>query len=133
MDHLWTPWRMAYLQGDQPKPPGCIFCNAVASPDADERKLILHRGQHCFIILNLYPYNNGHLMVVPFAHTESIEQLPPDALAEMMSTLIADPARRAAMSKAGLERVKQFDIEPMVEHYAELFEELALQRVMVTR
>lgn len=76
---------MAYLQGDQPKPPGCIFCNAVASPDADESKLILHRGQHCFIILNLYPYNNGHLMVVPFAHTESIEQLPPDTLAEMMN------------------------------------------------
>ncbi len=75
---------MTYLQSDQPKPDGCIFCAAVATPD-DERTLVLHRGRHCFIILNLYPYNNGHLMIVPFDHSESIEQLPAEALAEMMT------------------------------------------------
>ena len=85
MEHLWTPWRMTYLQNNQPKPDGCIFCAVVATPDEDDRKLVLHRGQHCFIILNLYPYNNGHLMVVPFDHSESIEQLPAEALIEMMT------------------------------------------------
>ena len=75
---------MTYLQNDQPKPDGCIFCAVVAASD-DERTLVLHRGQHCFIILNLYPYNNGHLMIAPFDHSESIEQLPAEALTEMMT------------------------------------------------
>ncbi|MBI3244361.1 MAG: HIT domain-containing protein [Chloroflexi bacterium] len=85
MEHLWTPWRMTYLQSDQPRPDGCIFCAVVSTSDDDEGNLVLHRGQQCFIILNLYPYNNGHLMIAPFAHSESIEQLPVEALTEMMT------------------------------------------------
>lgn len=85
MDHLWTPWRMTYLQGNSPKPDGCLFCNAAASPETDEALLVLHRGRHAFIILNLYPYNNGHLMIVPFEHTPSIEQLSPETLTEIMT------------------------------------------------
>jgi ATP adenylyltransferase len=76
---------MTYLQGNAPKIDGCIFCNAAASPETDPTTYILHRGQHAFIILNLYPYNNGHLMVVPFIHAESIEDLPPEALNEVMT------------------------------------------------
>lgn len=84
MEHLWTPWRMTYLQGNAPKVDGCIFCNAAATPEADLSTYVLHRGRLAFVILNLYPYNNGHLMVVPFAHAESIEDLPFEVLAEMM-------------------------------------------------
>ena len=85
MEHLWTPWRMTYLQGIDPKPDGCLFCNVAARPEADAATFVVHRGQHAFVILNLYPYNNGHLMVVPFEHVESIEGLAPAALGELMA------------------------------------------------
>lgn len=85
MEHLWTPWRMTYLQGNSPRIDGCLFCYAAANPEADSTSYILHRGQRTFIILNLYPYNNGHLMIVPFEHVESIESLPPETLAELMA------------------------------------------------
>mgnify|MGYP001571960511 CR=1 FL=1 len=85
MDHLWTPWRMTYLTNNQPKPDGCIFCNVLKTPEEDEKNLILHRAQHCFVILNLYPYNNGHLMIVPLDHVESIEGMSTNALTEMMT------------------------------------------------
>jgi ATP adenylyltransferase len=76
---------MTYLQGQAPKADGCVFCTAAASPEADAQTFVLRRGQHHFVILNLYPYNNGHLMVVPYAHVDSIEELSPDALAEFMA------------------------------------------------
>jgi len=76
---------MTYLQGNSPKIDGCLFCNAAAAPESDPSTFVVHRGQHAFIILNLYPYNNGHLMVVPFTHTESIEGLTPETLAEFMA------------------------------------------------
>jgi ATP adenylyltransferase len=76
---------MTYLQGNGPKVDGCIFCHAAANPEADHSTYVLHRGRLAFIILNLYPYNNGHLMVVPFVHVESIEDLPPDDLGELMA------------------------------------------------
>ena len=75
---------MTYLQNNLPQPEGCIFCNAAADPAADSTTYVIHRGQHHFIILNLYPYNNGHLMIVPLAHLDSIEQLPTEALTELM-------------------------------------------------
>jgi len=85
MEHLWTPWRMTYLQGTDPKPEGCLFCNVASTPEADATTFVLQRGQSAFVILNLYPYNNGHLMVVPFAHVESIEGLSPEQLGEVMA------------------------------------------------
>jgi len=75
---------MAYLQNEIPKPEGCIFCKAAATPATDSTTFIIHRGQHHFVILNIYPYNNGHLMIVPFAHLESIEDLSTEALTELM-------------------------------------------------
>jgi ATP adenylyltransferase len=102
MDHLWSPWRMKYLRGEEEmsKPVGqsgasatgllkqssetaCIFCD-LPSENRDVENLIIHRSQHVFVILNRYPYNNGHLMVVPFAHTPSLEQLDLATLTELM-------------------------------------------------
>lgn len=84
MDKLWTPWRMGYVGG--PKEAGCIFCDKPAAPD-DRANLILHRGQDAFVIMNLYPYNTGHVMIVPYAHASTLTALPPDALAEMTALL----------------------------------------------
>ncbi len=83
MSILWTPWRMAYLRGDEPLPEGCLFCVKPQSQDAEAH--ILHRGSHCYVILNRFPYNNGHLMVVPYAHVATLEDLDPETLAELMA------------------------------------------------
>ena len=63
MEHLWTPWRLAYVTDASKSDPGCIFCDAVAR--IDREPLVVHRGVTAFVILNKFPYNNGHLMVVP--------------------------------------------------------------------
>jgi ATP adenylyltransferase len=89
MEHLWSPWRMRYLRGqDRPATAplglaGCIFCTKPAET-RDVENLIVHRGELTFAILNLYPYNNGHLMIVPYAHVPSFEQLEAPALTELM-------------------------------------------------
>ena len=81
MDYLWTPWRYAYGTGADQKP-GCIFCNAPK--ESDQQARIVHRGAHCYVILNTYPYTNGHVMVVPYAHLDELHNLPADAAHEMM-------------------------------------------------
>lgn len=83
MKHLWSPWRMTYIEKGADES-GCIFCNCLAQPDGPEN-LILHRGPRAFIILNRYPYTNGHLMVVPYAHLPSLEDLDAPTQAELMS------------------------------------------------
>jgi ATP adenylyltransferase len=82
MDHLWTPWRYAYVTGADQKA-ACIFCEAPK--ESDQKALIVHRGEHCYVILNAYPYTNGHIMVVPFAHLDELDKLPVDAANEMMA------------------------------------------------
>jgi ATP adenylyltransferase len=79
---LWTPWRLQYLVGD--KQTGCIFCAALAQQH-DRETLILHRGQHSFVMLNKYPYNNGHLMVVPYEHTADLSALSAETQGELMA------------------------------------------------
>ncbi|HEX8066685.1 MAG TPA: HIT domain-containing protein [Thermoleophilaceae bacterium] len=81
-ERLWAPWRLDYIKG--PKPDECIFCAQPASGD-DRASHIVHRGEHCFAILNAFPYNNGHLMVSPYAHVPSIEALDQPALLELMT------------------------------------------------
>jgi ATP adenylyltransferase len=83
MDYLWTPWRYAYVSTAE-RAVGCIFCAAAAAND-DEKTLIVHRGRHCFVILNAYPYTPGHVMIVPYAHLDQLRNLPPEAAMEMMS------------------------------------------------
>ena len=82
MDYLWTPWRYAYVTGAD-RQPACIFCEAPKL--TDEQARIVHRGTHCFIILNTYPYTNGHVMIVPYAHLDELSKLPAEAAEEMMS------------------------------------------------
>ena len=110
MDRLWTPWRYAYVTGaedNMPKRgvpqvlaawPGdhhCVFCNMLAAVDyaiehgmdreqAEAAVFLLERGETCFLVLNAYPYNNGHLMVVPYQHEASLAALPPTTAEEMM-------------------------------------------------
>ncbi len=87
MDRLWAPWRMAYIENDLDKPHnGCIFCNLPAEND-DRKNLICWRAEHCFVILNRYPYNNGHLMVVPFEHTADLTTVSLPVLTEMQQII----------------------------------------------
>jgi len=83
MDYLWTPWRYSYISTvDQTD--GCVFCNLLGAGD-DEKALIVHRGQHNFIVLNAFPYTSGHVMVVPFEHVDRLNLLSEPAAAEMMA------------------------------------------------
>jgi ATP adenylyltransferase len=82
MERLWSPWRMEYIVSKKGEE-GCVFCDKIADTD-DETNYILHRGETCYVMLNLYPYNNGHLMVIPYQHAPSPEQLEEDELIEMM-------------------------------------------------
>ena len=82
MDYLWTPWRYAYVTGAE-KPAGCIFCDLPKQGD-DEKARIVFRGQHCYIVLNTYPYTPGHSMIVPFAHLDELQKLPVATAQEMM-------------------------------------------------
>lgn len=82
MNHLWSPWRMEYIENTD-KVDGCIFCLAQAMEDGAEN-LIALRGKHAFVILNRYPYTSGHLMVVPFEHQPDLETLDSVTRTEMM-------------------------------------------------
>jgi len=82
MERLWAPWRMAYVEVKEPS--GCIFCDKPAVGD-DRQELILYRGRTAFVLLNKFPYNNGHLMVAPYRHTADLAGLAADEQAEMMS------------------------------------------------
>lgn len=82
MERLWSPWRMTYVTGASgDKVSDCVFCDAAVRT-RDE--LVLVRGTHAFVILNLYPYNNGHLMVVPNRHIASLAALTPEESLEVM-------------------------------------------------
>ncbi|NLO43755.1 MAG: HIT domain-containing protein [Candidatus Cloacimonetes bacterium] len=78
--YLYSPWRMDYILGE--KQSGCVFCHARDSAN-DEENLVLYRAEHSYIILNRYPYNNGHLLIVPNAHQMCINDLAPEAFSEM--------------------------------------------------
>jgi len=82
MKRLWAPWRLGYILG--PKEVECIFCEMSGKgKDKDGESYILHRGELNFIVLNIYPYNNGHLMIVPYRHTDDITNMTEEELAEM--------------------------------------------------
>ena len=81
MDIIWAPWRMEYIAGKQPR--GCIFCQKTEQY-LDEENLILHRGELAFIMLNAFPYNNGHLMVAPYSHVGDLSDLTDDEMLALM-------------------------------------------------
>jgi ATP adenylyltransferase len=80
-ERLWAPWRLEYIRS--PKPDECIFCRAIESDD-DEKHYVVHRADHSFVILNAFPYNNGHVMVAPYVHEPAIDALDDATLLEMM-------------------------------------------------
>jgi ATP adenylyltransferase len=82
MDYLWTPWRYAYVTAAE-KISGCVFCDLPTEGD-DAKVRIVYRSQNCYIVLNMYPYTPGHVMIVPFAHLDELQKLPAAAANEMM-------------------------------------------------
>jgi ATP adenylyltransferase len=86
MDYLWSPWRYAYITGDEPAPGACIFCDKPREgPAKDAQNLIVHRGLECFVILNAFPYTSGHVMIVPYQHADELQKLSGPAATEMMA------------------------------------------------
>lgn len=84
MERLWAPWRMNYILNE--KNDRCIFCDGAAKED-DRNSLILHRGLKCFIMMNRFPYNNGHVMVAPFRHVGDLEELDDNESLDLMKLL----------------------------------------------
>jgi len=99
-ERLWAPWRLSYVQGDKREEipqkvefewlPGaehdCFICQAVAerTAGADRRRWVVDRREHCIVILNKYPYNNGHLLIAPLGHKSRLDELTPDEHADIM-------------------------------------------------
>jgi ATP adenylyltransferase len=85
MDYLWSPWRFRYVS-QAGKGEGCPFClKLAADPAHDRENLVLFRGRNNFVLLNLYPYTTGHLLITPNAHVANLDQVSPETLAEMMA------------------------------------------------
>lgn len=101
MKNLWAPWRMAYIAPQTSHSDECIFCSQPAA-QRDAEYHIFYRGELCYMMLNRYPYNSGHLMVVPYQHVGSIEGLDARTLSELMSQAqLALRALRLAMKPDG--------------------------------
>ena len=82
---IWAPWRLAYVKdASKDDAEECIFCAKPASDD-DRANLIVHRGERCFVILNKFPYTNGHLMVAPYEHLATLPEVDAEAIAELMA------------------------------------------------
>jgi ATP adenylyltransferase len=84
-ERIWAPWRLAYVKdASKDSEEECIFCAKPAADD-DEANLIVHRGQRCFVMLNLFPYTNGHLMVAPYEHLATLPELEAATVSEMIA------------------------------------------------
>lgn len=98
-DRLWSPWRLSYVSG--PRTDACPFCDAPA--DGGETSLIVERGTHAYVVLNRYPYNNGHLLVVPYRHHAALVGLTDAELHELARlTRDGEAALRAAYGVQGI-------------------------------
>lgn len=97
MERLWAPWRKAYLRpNNRPASKGCLFCR-IAAEKKDAKNLILQRTPHSFAVLNLYPYTNGHLLVLPLRHVRQLAEL---TSAEKLDWLdLAETMRRIVAKK----------------------------------
>jgi ATP adenylyltransferase len=86
VDRLWTPWRRAFIEAaaDGTNATGCFLCDHAADPANDRQNFVLMRSERAFALLNLYPYNSGHLMIAPYLHTGDLAALDPDIAAELM-------------------------------------------------
>ncbi|MDQ3585093.1 MAG: HIT domain-containing protein [Acidobacteriota bacterium] len=88
MDRLWTPWRYQYIAGAGGEKaiddPGCIFCALSQDESQDEQNFVVHRARFNFIVLNLYPYTSGHLLIVPYQHTADLDTATRETTDELM-------------------------------------------------
>ncbi len=101
MDRLWSPWRYSYIS-KATQEDSCIFCAKLAENN-DRENYILLRAKRNFVLLNLYPYTNGHLMIAPYEHVATLEQAHPETLREMMElTREAETHLRAVYRPKGL-------------------------------
>ncbi|MBR5346081.1 MAG: HIT domain-containing protein [Deltaproteobacteria bacterium] len=87
MKQLWAPWRMAYIGGETPREEGCVFCVGEQT-GRDRERMILKRGRHCFVIMNKYPYSNGHLLIIPYRHTADPEELTSEERLELFDLMV---------------------------------------------
>ncbi|MCQ9206613.1 MAG: HIT domain-containing protein [Omnitrophica bacterium] len=83
MERIWAPWRKSYVT--RTKPRGCIFCSALKAKGTGKKRYVLKRNRHAFSMLNLYPYNNAHVMVAPARHVKSLEFLSEEELSALMA------------------------------------------------
>ncbi len=101
MQHLWTPWRMNYILSDK-KAGGCVFCEKAATPADDRANLVVARTTRAMLLLNIYPYSNGHLMAVPYTHVGSLVDLDDAYLADLMRlTRLAEQGLRQSLAPQG--------------------------------
>ena len=99
MERLWSPWRYDYIAsaGGSSGKPGCVFCLIQKDPEHDEKNFVLHRGTHNFVVLNIYPYISGHLLVVPNEHVGDLADAAKEITDELMDlTKRAETALRQA-------------------------------------
>ena len=100
MERMWSPWRHSYVTRAE-EPSGCVFC--IAGTTGDGRQLIVHEGVLAYVILNKFPYNAGHLMVVPHRHVAQLALLERDELTEMaLLTQLSERALNAAFTPQGI-------------------------------
>jgi ATP adenylyltransferase len=101
MDRLWSPWRYQYIS-TAGQAIGCIFCSK-GTEQRDESNYVVARGRYCFVLLNLYPYTSGHLMIAPYEHVATLEETPEETLLDMMRlTRDAESHLRAVYRPEGL-------------------------------
>ena len=85
MDILWSPWRYDYItKSGSAKTSGCVFCDILNNSASDEENFIVSRAECNFVILNIYPYTSGHLMIVPYQHLANLSDGPSESTTEMM-------------------------------------------------
>ena len=103
MSHtLYAPWRLDYIQAVSDGPKDCFLCTTAKSPELDEQNLVLARSEHCMLMLNKYPYVNGHLLVAPYRHAPTPVECTPEERSETMELLtLAQQALARAMNPQG--------------------------------
>ena len=105
MDRLWSPWRYEYIASSDaanPEVSGCVFCMLRDDPDKDEANFVIHRASHNFVVLNLYPYISGHLLIVPYEHVAELDAATKETTDELMDlTKRSQTALRDAYQPTG--------------------------------
>jgi ATP adenylyltransferase len=98
MKHLWAPWRSAYITSNPEKATKCFLCQKLKE-QCDKKSLIIKRGEYCFAVLNLFPYNAGHLLIAPLAHKANLEDLTDRESGELFSLTLEMKRRLSRVMK----------------------------------